>query len=155
MTAAPCDTFAEKISNLLQENWDTSIGLQLSDVAWSHDKFETLSSIELISQKAIISTYNPQNPVSEEQLSRETKWIAETVVIDVILHTSPLGGTDTAISTRERIRKFIKKVIHQNWNLLPGADHMKIDGEYVRGELPMLQRESFKVVVGNFEVNSV
>ena len=32
---------------------------------------------------------------------------------------------------------------------------MKIDGEYVRGELPMLQRESFKVVVGSFEVNSV
>jgi hypothetical protein len=156
MTSSPSDTFAEKISNLLQENWDTtSIGLQSADVAWSHDKFETLNSIEQISQKAIISTYNPQNPVTEEQLSRETKWVAETVVVDVILHSIPLGGTDATIATREKIRKFVKTVIHQNWNLLPGADQMKIDGEYVRGELPMLQRESFKVVVGNFEVNSV
>jgi hypothetical protein len=156
MTSPPTDTFAEKISNLMQQNWDsTSTGLILTDVAWSHDKFETLNSIEQISQKAIISTYNPQNPVSEEQLSRETKWVAETVVIDVILNTTPLGGTDATIAIRERIRKFIKTVIYQNWNLLPGADQMKIDGEYVRGELPMLQRESFKVVVGNFEVRSV
>ena len=153
MSSPPSDTFTEKISNLLQENWDsTSTGLQLVDVAWSHDKFETMNSIEQISQKAIISTYNPQNPVSEEHLSRETKWVAETVVVDVILHTAPLGGTDATIAIREKIRKYVKTLIHQNWNLLPGADQMKVEGEYVRGELPMLQRESFKVVVGNFEV---
>ncbi len=45
-------------------------------------------------------------------------------------------------------------MIHSNWNLLPGADQMTIEGEYVRGELPMLQRESFKIVVANFEVHT-
>lgn len=156
MTSPPNDTFTEKISNLLQQNWDsTTTDLLLADVAWSHDKFETLNSIEQISQKAIISTYNPQNPVTEEQLSRETKWVAETVVVDVILHSMPLGGTDATIATREKIRQLVKTVIHQNWNLLPGADQMTIEGEYVRGELPMLQRESFKIIVANFEVKAV
>ena len=78
----------------------------------------------------------------------------ETVVIDVILHSDPLGGTDQAIAVRERIRKLIQSVVHANWNLLPGADQMAIEGEYVRGELPLLQRESFKVIVTNFEVKT-
>jgi len=155
VTSPPSDTFAEKISNLLQENWDsTSTGLLSADVAWSHDKFETLNEVERVSQKAIISTYNPQNPVTIEQLSRETNFVKETVVVDVILHSEPLGGTDQAIATREKIREFIQSTIHSNWNLLPGADQMTIEGEYVRGELPMLQRESFKIVVANFEVHT-
>jgi hypothetical protein len=29
---------------------------------------------------------------------------------------------------------------------------MVVEGEYVRGELPQIQREAFKVVVSNFEV---
>ena len=105
--SSPNDTFAEKISNLLQENWNSeTTGLQVTDVSWSHDKFETMTSVERISQKAIISTYNPQNPVTIEHLSRETNFVKETVVVDVILHTDPLGGTDQAIATREKIRAF-------------------------------------------------
>ena len=151
----PNDTFAEKISNLLQDNWSSeATGLEASDVLWSHDKFETMTSVETVSQKAIISTYNPQNPVTIEQLSRETNFVKETVVVDVILHSDPLGGTDQAIAIREKIRTLVQSVIHANWNLLPGADQMTIEGEYVRGELPMLQRESFKVIVANFEVQS-
>ena len=114
-----------------------------------------MTEVEKVSQKAIISTYNPQNPVTVEQLSRETNFVKETVVVDVILHSDPLGGTDQAIAIREKIRKFIQTVIHDNWNLLPGADQMTIEGEYVRGELPMLQRESFKVIVANFEVRTI
>ena len=29
---------------------------------------------------------------------------------------------------------------------------MLVEGEYVRGELPQMQRETFKVAVSNFEV---
>jgi len=152
----PNDTFAEKISALLQENWDsTATGLQLTDVFWSHDKFETMTEVESVAQKAIISTYNPQNPVSVQVLSRETSMVSETVVVDVVLHSEALGGTDQAISVREKIRQLIVGIIHLNWNLLPGADQMTVEGEYVRGELPMLQREAFKVVIVNFEVQSI
>jgi hypothetical protein len=147
------DTFAEKISLLLQENWD-SVGTDLDadDVFWSHDKYETMTSLEQVSQKAIISTYNPTTPVTVENLSSQTNLVHETVVIDVILHTEILGGTDAAISIREAARKQIMQVIHQNATLLPGAALMRIEGEYVRGELPQIQREAFKVVVSNFEV---
>jgi hypothetical protein len=147
------DTFAEKISNLLQENWnDESTGLQVSDVFWSHDKYETMTSVEQVSQKAIISTYNPQNPVTVEVLSPQTNFVHETVVIDVILHTAILGGTDSTIGIREAVRQLILQIIHQNATLLPGAALMRVEGEYVRGELPQIQREAFKVIVSNFEV---
>ena len=66
----PSDTFPEKISALLQACWDTeATGLQLTDIFWSHDKYETMMSVEDVTQKAVISTYNPQNPVSIEALS--------------------------------------------------------------------------------------
>ena len=147
------DTFAEKISILLQENWDSgATGLEATDVFWSHDKFETLTSVEQVSQKAIISTYNPQNPVSVDHLSRETNLVKETVIIDAILHTAPLGSTDQAIAIREKIRQLILQTVHANWNMLPGADQMVVEGEFVRGELPQLQREAFKVTVSSFEV---
>ena len=147
------DTFAEKISNLLQENWNVeSTGLQVSDVFWGHDKYETMTSVEQVSQKAIVSTYNPQNPATVDILSSQTNFIHETVVVDVILHTAILGGTDSAISVREAVRQLILQVIHQNATLLPGAALMRVEGEYVRGELPQIQREAFKVIVSSFEV---
>jgi len=149
----PTDTFAEKISNLLQDAWDPiATGLQLSDIAWSHDKYETMNSIEIVTQKAIISTYNPTNPVTVEVLSPQTNFVHEIVVIDVILHTDACGTTDQTIAVRENIRKLILAVIHASATLLSGADQMIVEGEYVRGELPQLQREAFKVVVSHFEV---
>lgn len=149
----PSDNFPEKISNLLQTNWSSAgTGLVATDVLWSHDKYETMTSVEQVSQKVIVSTYNPINPVSVEQLSSQTNYVKETVVVDVILHTAILGGTDQAIAKREVIRKLILGIIHANWNLLSGADQMTVEGEYIRGELPQIQREAFKVVVVNFEV---
>ena len=153
--ANPSDTFPEKISNLLQTNWSSAgTGLIVSDVAWSHDKFETMTSVEQVSQKAIISTYNPQNPVTVENLSSQTNFLHETVVLDVILHTEVLGGTDATIGIREALRQLIMQVIHQNATLLPGAAFMRVEGEYVRGELPQIQREAFKIIVSSFEVLS-
>jgi hypothetical protein len=157
MSSPPSNTFPEKISNLLQANWNSeSTGLQVTDVCWSHDKFETMNEISNISQKAIISTYNPTNPVSIEALSAQTNFIHEIVVVDVILHTAILGGTDSCIATREAVRQLILAIIHgiqqQTDVSLFGADSISVDGEYVRGELPQIQRESFKVVVSNFEV---
>ena len=149
----PTDTFAEKISNLLQSNWSSAgTGLVLTDVFWSHDKFETMTSVEVVAQKAIVSTYNPTNPVTIEVLSPQTNFVHETVVVDVILHTAVLGGTDSCIAVREKLRLLIMQVLHANQRLLSRADLMTVEGEYVRGELPMLQREAFKVVVSNFEV---
>jgi hypothetical protein len=149
----PNDTFAEKISNLLQENWDSdSTGLQVTDVFWSHDKFDTMSQVEQVSQIAIISTYNPQNPVAVEVLSPQTNFIHETIVVDVILHVAIAGGTDSCIGLRESMRQLILQILHQNQTLLPGADFMSVEGEYVRGELPQIQRETFKVVVSSLEV---
>jgi hypothetical protein len=153
MSSPPSDSFAEKISNLLQENWSSEItGLKVSDVAWSHDKFETMTNIEQVSQKAIISTYNPTNPVSIEVLSAQTNFVHEIVVVDVILHTAVLGGTDSCIATREAIRLLILQILHANQTSLPDADLMTLEGEYVRGELPQIQREAFKVIVSSFEV---
>ena len=149
----PADTFPEKISNLLQSSWDSAtIGLQVTDVEWSHDKYETLTSIEKVAQKAIISTYNPANPVTIEGLSKETSFIHETVVVDVILHTAALGGTDSTIAIREKIRQFILPLLNSPKTVLAGADNMSVEGEYIRGELPQLQREAFKVVVSYFQV---
>jgi hypothetical protein len=151
--SAPNDTFPERISNLLQENWDSeSTGLQATDVLWSHDKFETMNSIEQVSQKAIVSTYNPQNPVSVEVLSSQTRFVHETVVVDVVLHTAILGGTDSCLATREAVRELVLSILHANQTLLPGAVLMMVEGEYVRGELPQIQREAFKVIVSSFEV---
>jgi hypothetical protein len=149
----PSDNFPEKVSNLLQANWSSAgTGLVLSDIAWSHDKFETMTSIEQISQKAIVSTYNPQNPVIVENLSSQTNFVHEIVVVDVILHAEILGGTDEALGIREVIRQLILQIIHQNATSLPGSALMQVEGEYVRGELPQIQREAYKVVVSNFEV---
>ena len=149
----PSDNFPEKVSNLLQANWSSAgTGLVLSDIAWSHDKFDTMTSIEQISQKAIVSTYNPQNPVTVENLSSQTNFLHETVVVDVILHAEILGGTDATLGIREVIRQLILQIIHQNATSLPGSVLMQVEGEYVRGELPQIQREAFKVVVSNFEV---
>jgi len=149
----PTDTFAEKISNLVQTYWTSAgTGLQLSDIAWSHDKYETMTSIEQQTQKAIISTYNPTNPVSIELLSAQTNFIHETVVLDLILHTTAFGTTDKTIAVREACRKLILSILHANQALLSGADLIKVEGEYVRGELPQIQREAFKIVVSNFEV---
>ncbi len=149
----PTDTFPEKISNLLQANWSSAgTGLVVTDVFWSHDKFETMTSVEQVSQKAIVSTYNPANPVVIEQLSRETRFIHETVVVDVILHTAAMGGTDSCIAAREALRLLILQILHQNQTALAGSAQMRVEGEYVRGELPQIQREAFKVVVDSFEV---
>jgi hypothetical protein len=153
MSSPPSDTFPEKISNLLQTNWNSeATGLQVSDVAWSHDKFETMTSVDQVSQKAIISTYNPANPVSVEVLSAQTNFVHEILVVDVILHTAILGGTDSCIATREAVRLLILAILHANHSLLPGAQLMTVEGEYVRGELPTIQREAFKVVCSWFEV---
>ena len=151
--SSPSDTFAEKISNLLRENWNSeTTGLQVSDVSWSHDKFETMTSVEQVSQKAIISTYNPQNPVNVEILSSQTRFLHETVVLDVILHTAVLGGTDSCLAIREAVRELVLSILHANQTLLSGAVLMTVEGEYVRGELPQIQREAFKVIVSSFEV---
>lgn len=153
MTTPPADTFAEKISNLLQENWDAeSTGLQATDVFWSHDKFDTMNQVEQVSQKAIISTYNPQNPVAVEALSSNTNFIHETVVVDIILHTAVLGDSDSCLATREAVRQLILQILHRNQTFLQGAVAMNVEGEYVRGELPQIQRETFKVMVSSFEV---
>ena len=149
----PADTFPEKISNLIQAGWTSAgTGLVLTDVAWSHDKFETMTSIDQVTQKAIISTYNPTNPVTVETLSPQTNFIHETVVVDLILHTAIMGGTDSCIAAREACRKLILQILHQNATQLPDATLMLVEGEYTRGELPDLQREAFKVVVSNFEL---
>ena len=147
------DTFAQKISALIQQNWDAeATGLQATDVYWSHDKFDTMTQIEQANRKAIISTYNPQNPVTVDNLSRGTNLLHEAIVVDVILHAGALGGADSCLATRESIRQHILKTLHSNQTLLTGASLVNVEGEYVRGELPQIQRETFKVTVSYFEV---
>jgi hypothetical protein len=155
----PSDTFAEKISNLLQQSWDSeATGIQVSEINWSHAKFETMREISNVNQKVIISTYNPTNPVSCEALSAQTNFVHEIIVIDVILQTQPFGSTDNCITARVAIKKLITTVIHevelQTGLSLPGADSILIEGEFVCGELPDIQREAYKAVVNYFEVLS-
>jgi hypothetical protein len=157
MSCPPSDTFPEKISNLLQASWDSeATGLQVIDVSWSHDRYETMTNVEQPSQKAIISTYNPPNPRTCEVLSAQTNFIHETIVIDIVLHPAPLGGTDQCLATREAIVTLILAVIHgiqQNTGAsLDGADSIWAAGEYIRVEGPDAQRVSLKVIVSWFEV---
>ena len=157
MSRPPSDTFPEKICNLLQQSWDSeATGLQVTDITWTHDRYETMVNVEQQILKAIISTYNPPNPVTSEVLSAQTNFVHETVVIDVILHPVVLGGTDNCIATRAAIKKLIFAIFHsieqQTWLSLAGADSVWIPGEYACIEAPETQREAFKVVVDYFEV---
>ena len=148
--------FLKKSAISCRLNWSIAgTGLVVADIAWSHDKYETMNTIESVSQKAIISTYNPTNPVTIEVLSEATNFVHEIVVVDVILHSAVLGGTDATIAIREKVRGLVLAVLHASATLLSGADVMAVEGEYVRGELPQIQREAFKVVVSSFEVISL
>ena len=53
------------------------------------------------------------------------------------------------------MRQLILKILHEKQLVLSGADLVNVEGEYVRGELPQIQRESFKVAVSYFEVSPV
>ena len=145
---------AETLSNLLQAQWTSAgTGLQVTDVYWSHDKYETLSQIDTVSQKAIISTYNPENPVIVTSLSKECNHVLETVVLDIILHSAAFGGTDQTISAREQIKQLCYAIIHaaQSSGGTAWSD-LYVDGEYVKGELPDLQRIALRVKFVTFEV---
>ena len=135
-----------KISNLIQANWNSeTTGLQVSDIAWSHDKYETLTSVEQVNQKAIVRHITRQTRCRLRFCPLQTRFFHEIVVVDVVLHTAILGGTDACIGFREAVRLLILQILHANQALLPGANLMVVEGEYVRGELPQIQREAFKV----------
>jgi hypothetical protein len=157
MSSPPSDTFPEKLSNLLQAAWDSeATGLQVTDVSWSHDRYETMTNVEQTSQKAIVSMYNPNNPRTCEVLSAQTNFIHEIVLIDIVLHTAPLGGTDQALKTREAIVSLILTIVHgiqrDTGAFLVGANSIQVNGEYVRVEGPEKQRVTLKVTISWFEV---
>jgi hypothetical protein len=155
----PSDTFVEKVSNLLKTNWSSSgTGLLVTEVTWSHSKFETMNDIEKVDTKAIISTYNPQNPITYTPLTPMTDEVNEIVVVDLILHTAPFNegasGVDVTVGVREKIRQLILQVIHTNQLKLSGANLVTVEGEFIRGELPQILREAFKVVIKYYETYS-
>lgn len=150
------DTFVEKVSNLLRDNWSSSgTGVLVTEVAWSHSKFETMNDIEQIDTKAIISTYNPTNPITYKTLTPAVDEVTEIVVVDLILHTAPFGegasGVDATVAVRERIRQQILQTIHSNQVKVSDANSVTVEGEYIRGELPQILREAFKVAVLYYE----
>jgi hypothetical protein len=147
-------SYAEVLSSLLQSQWTSAgTGLLVSQVYWSHVKFDAVSQIAAISQSVIVSTYNPENPVVLTSLSKECNHLLETVVLDIILKPAPLGGIDSAISTREAIKQLFYSVIHAAQSSAgSGWSDLYIDGEYIKGELPDLLRLALRVKFVTFEV---
>jgi hypothetical protein len=112
-----------------------------------------VSKIAALSQSVIISTYNPENPVVVTSLSKECNHLLETVIVDIILKPAAFGGTDPTISAREAIKQLIYGVIHAAQTSAGTSwSDLYIDGEYLKAELPDLQRLALRAKFVTFEV---
>jgi hypothetical protein len=92
----------ELISSLLQTNWDSvGTGLLVTDVNWSHTRFEAVSQLDAIAQNVIISTYNPPKPTKSTSKTLTFTLVEELIIIDLLV--KPSTSLETAIQTREII----------------------------------------------------
>ena len=144
----------ELLSTLLQNNWcSTGIGLLVTDVNWSHTRFEAVSQIDLITQNVIISTYNPPKPTKSTPESRECALVEELVIIDLLIKTC--DSVETALQTRETIARWLQDVILLNQFLVSGWAMVEINDELVKAELPSLIRSVWQMKGTDFKLSKI
>jgi len=142
---------AELISNLLQANW-TSVGtgLLVTDVNWSHTRFEAISQLDAIAQTVIISTYNPPKPTKSTSKTREFTLVDELVIIDLLV--KPGDFLETALQTRETIARWIQDTVQANQLKVSGQAVVEITDELVKAELPNLIRSAWLLKGTRFQI---
>ena len=127
----------ELISSLFQTNW-TSVGtgLLVTDVNWSHTRFEAVSQLDAIAENVIISTYNPPKPTKSTSKTLTFTLVEELIIIDLLV--KPTTSLETAIQTREIIARWIQDTVQINQLSVSGQAVVEITDELVKAELPNL-----------------
>jgi len=141
----------ELISTLLQTNW-TSVGtgLLVTDVNWSHTRFEAVSQLDAIAENAIISTYNPPKPTKSTSKTMTFTLVEELIIIDLLV--KPSTSLETAIQTREIIARWIQDTVQINQLLVSGQAVVEITDELVKAELPNLIRSAWLLKGTRFQI---
>ena len=141
----------ELISSLFQTNW-TSVGtgLLVTDVNWSHTRFEAVSQLDAIAQNVIISTYNPPKPTKSTSKTLTFTLVEELIIIDLLV--KPSTSLETAIQTREIIARWIQDTVQINQLLVSGQAVVEITDELVKAELPNLIRSAWLLKGTRFQI---
>lgn len=146
--------FTETLSNLLQAQWAGSAGLAVTDVYWTHTVFEAVSQLDSISQKAIISVYNPPSPAENKPQSREFTRVDEIAIVDILLKTANYPDLETTLQTREAIIGWlIQTVLAQQFNA-SGQVLIQLQKQLVKAESPSLIRCAWQVKATSFYINT-
>jgi hypothetical protein len=141
----------ELISSLFQTNW-TSVGtgLLVTDVNWSHTRFEAVSQLDAIAENVIISTYNPPKPTKSTSKTLTFTLVEELIIIDLLV--KPSTSLETAIQTREIIARWIQDTVQINQLLVSGQAVVEITDELVKAELPNLIRSAWLLKGTRFQI---
>ncbi len=144
--SSPSLPFTEVLSDLLQAQW-TSVGtgLQVTDVFWTHTVYQAVDQLGGVTQKAIISVYNPPAPAENKVQSREFALIDEVVIVDILMKTANYPDLETALQTREAIIQWlVQMVLAQQFNAI-GQRLIQLQKELVKAESPNLLRCAWQV----------
>jgi len=141
----------ELISSLFQTNW-TSVGtgLLVTDVNWSHTRFEAVSQLDAIAENVIISTYNPPKPTKSTSKTLTFTLVEELIIIDLLV--KPSTSLETAIQTREIIARWIQDTVQINQLSVSGQAVVEITDELVKAELPNLIRSAWLLKGTRFQI---
>ena len=141
----------ELISSLLQTNWTiVGTGLLVTDVNWSHTRFEAVCQLDAIVENVIISTYNPPKPTKSTSKTLTFTLVEELIIIDLLV--KPTTSLETAIQTREIIARWIQDTVQINQLLVSGQAVVEITDELVKAELPNLIRSAWLLKGTRFQI---
>ena len=149
----------ELISTLFQNQWSSiGTGLLVTDINWSHTRFEAISQLDAIPQNVIFSIYNPPKPTKSTPKSRECALVEELVVLDLLI--KPGDSVETALQTRETIIRWLQDTIQLNQFGVSGQAMVEMNSELVKAELPNLIRSAwllkgFRIQINQTGVNQV
>jgi hypothetical protein len=145
----------EVLSNLLQAQWNNAAtGLQVTDVFWSHTVYQAVDQLGAITQRVIISVYNPPAPAENKVQSREFAVLDEVVIVDILMKLANYPDLETALQTREAIIQWlVQTVLAQQFNA-SGQKLIQLQKMLVKAESPSLLRCAWQVKGTSFIVNT-
>lgn len=145
----------ETLSTLLQTQWSSAAtGLVVSDVYWSHTIYEAISQLDGITQKAILSAYNPPQPSKSTPQSREFVTVEEMVVLDLLLKPANYVDVETTNQTREAIIKWMLTTIQLNQFAVTGQKLVEVEKELVKAEIPNIIRSAWLIKATRFQIQT-
>jgi hypothetical protein len=141
----------ENISVLLQVKWSNVCSdLLVTDINWSHTRFEAISQLEAIAENVIISTYNPPKPTKSTSKTRDFALFEELVIIDILI--KPTVSIELALQTREAIVRWLQDTIQLNQFLIVDQKNVELIDELVKAELPNLIRSAWLLKGTRFQI---